>query len=269
MAEQTNAIALRNLSEFKKMMNTDSIKNKFLEVLKDKAPGFISNVTSIVHNNSSLSKCDPMSIITSAMIAASLNLNLDQNLGFCAIIPFKGKAQFQIMVKGFVQLAIRSGQYKNIHVTDVYEDELEEYDEITGKLQFTTLESRMQRKNKEVKNIIGYYARIEMLNGFIKESFMYNDDIVYHAKKYSPSYSYSTSLWKTDFSSMAKKTVLKLLLKSYGLLSIDMQTAVINDQGTPQDINNMKDIDYGKDDIQVIATEESPLELEGDSDDPN
>lgn len=215
----------------------DNIKQKFEAVLSDKAPQFMASITNAIRSNTSLQNCDSQSIISSALVAATYDLPIDSNLGFSAIVPYAGKAQFQMMYKGFVQLAIRSGAYKSMHVSEVYEDEVEAYSPITGELEFVKkVPADGYRSKGDVSKIVGYYATFTLLTGFRKELYMTTDEVNNHAKKYSASYKqdlnkgWKSSKWTTDFDAMAKKTVLKLLLSRWGILSIDMQRAIQDDQ---------------------------------------
>ena len=223
----------------------DNVKEKFSEVLNDKAPQFMTSVVNAIRGNASLQKCEAQSIISSALVAATYDLPIDSNLGFSAIVPYAGKAQFQMMYKGFVQLAIRSGAYKNMHVSEVYEDEIETYNPITGELEFVkaAIKDGFRLKGNTDK-IVGYYAMFKLLTGFQKEIYMTAEEVTNHAKKYSASYKqdlnkgWKSSKWTTDFDAMAKKTVLKLLLSKWGILSIDMQRAIQDDQKVYDDGGN-------------------------------
>ena len=223
----------------------DNVKEKFSEVLNDKAPQFMTSVVNAIRGNASLQKCEAQSIISSALVAATYDLPIDGNLGFSAIVPYGGKAQFQMMYKGFVQLAIRSGAYKNMHVSEVYEDEIETYNPITGELEFikTAVKDGFRAKGNTDK-IVGYYAMFKLLTGFQKEIYMTAEEVTNHAKKYSASYKqdlnkgWKSSRWTLDFDAMAKKTVLKLLLSKWGILSIDMQRAIQDDQKVYDDGGN-------------------------------
>lgn len=223
--------------------NQDNVKSKFEAVLKDKAPQFMTSVVNAVRANEALQKCESQSIISSALVAATYDLPIDSNLGFSALVPYYDsnsktfKAQFQMMYKGFVQLAIRSGAYENMNVSEVYEDELVSYNPITGELQLVKDFSKCtQRREGQKDKIIGYYAWFKLLTGFKKELFMTTEECKNHAMQYSASYkrdlekNKTSSKWSTDFDAMAKKTVLKLLLSRWGVLSIDMQRAIIDDQ---------------------------------------
>jgi recombination protein RecT len=184
-----------------------------------------------------LQKCDPNSIMSAAFVAASFDLPIDSNLGFSAIVPYKTSAQFQMMYKGFIQLAVRTGQYKGMNAAEVYEDELVSYNPITKEAAFVSVFPKDSQRNRgEKEKIVGYYAWFELVNGFKQSLFMNVDEIENHAKQYSQAYGYDlrekkrASKWSTDFDAMAKKTVIKLLLSKWGILSIDMQRALTVDQ---------------------------------------
>lgn len=214
------------------LLKQSSIRSRFQEILKDKAAGFTANLAVMVNNSETLQKCDPSTIISAAVISASLDLPLDPNLGFAAIVPYNNKAQYQIMYKGLIQLAMRSGQYKTINVTEVYEGEIASENRITGEYKFD-FQARTGDK------IIGYAAYFRLLNGFEKMIYWPRHQVEKHAGRFSQTYKKGYGLWKDDFHSMAKKTVLKMLLSKWGILSIEMQHAVRFDQKTvrnPDDI---------------------------------
>ena len=221
------------------LMDRDDIRKRFREVLGDKSAGFVTSVISATKANPALLACDPMSVISSAMVAATLDLPVNASLGFAHIVPYKGKAQFQLGWKGFVQLAIRTGQYKTMNTAEVYEGELIRWNRITAEIELDT-----ERRSSD--KIVGFVAFFRTLNGFEKYLYMTVDQVDAHAKKYSQSYGYDlrenkkASKWSTDFPAMAMKTVLKLLLSKYGILSVEMQKAlrvdqaVIDQQGEPE-----------------------------------
>jgi recombination protein RecT len=231
------------LGQVKGYLSDDKVKTKFNEVLGKKAPQFMTSITNAIGGNSSLQKCEANSILSSALVAATYDLPIDSNLGFSALVPYwdsKNKvfhAQFQMMYKGFVQLAIRSGAYENMNVSEVYEDELEIFNPITGELKLVSdFKNCLQRKEGKRDKIVGYYAWFKLLTGFRKEVYMTVDECRNHALQYSASYKqdvnkgWSSSKWTTDFDAMSRKTVLKLLLSRWGVLSIDMQRAIQDDQ---------------------------------------
>jgi len=216
----------------KQFFSQDIIKNKVQEVLGQKSNQFITTVLQIASSNELLAKSDPVSILNAAMVAATLDLPINQNLGFAYIIPFNQKqkdgghktmAQFQLGYKGFIQLAQRSGQFKTISATPIYEGQLIECNPLTGfKFDFSAKKSDV---------IIGYAAYFELLNGFQKTMYMTVDEMKKHGLKYSQTFKKGYGLWKDDFDSMAQKTVIKLLLSKFAPLSIEMQKAIVTDQG--------------------------------------
>lgn len=225
------------IGQVKGFLAQDSVKSRFNEVLGQKANQYMASIVNTVSASPQLQKCDPKSILSAAFVAASYDLPIDSNLGFAAMVPYGEKAQFQMMYKGFVQLAVRSGAYEDMNVSEVYEDELKSYNPITGEVELTTdFSSCTQRKEGKSDKIVGYYAWFKLLTGFRKGLYMTVDECRNHAQKYSASYKqdlkkgWSSSKWTTDFDAMARKTVLKLLLSRWGVLSIDMQRAIQDDQ---------------------------------------
>ena len=225
------------VGQVKGYLAQDSVKNRFNEVLGQKANQYMASIVNVVSASAQLQKCEPKSIMSAAFVAASYDLPIDSNLGFAAMVPYGSKAQFQMMYKGFVQLAIRSGVYEDMNVSEVYEDELKSYNPITGEVELVTdFSNCTQRKEGKTDKIVGYYAWFKLLTGFRKGLYMTVDECRNHAEKYSASYKqdlkkgWTSSKWTTDFDAMAKKTVLKLLLSRWGVLSIDMQRAIQDDQ---------------------------------------
>lgn len=204
------------------LLHTDQIKTRFEDVLGNKSPGFISSIISVANSSPALKACDPMSIISAAVMAATLDLPINPNFGFAHIVPYGNKAQFQIGWKGIVQLAMRSGQYKTINITEVYEGQIKNHNPFTGEMEFSL--------HTESKKIEGYLLYFKLLNGYEKYFYMTKTQCEDHGKKYSKNYSKGT--WNTNFNAMALKTVAKLGLQKYGILSIDMQNAFEKDQGT-------------------------------------
>lgn len=216
------------------LLSSENTKKRFQEILGKKANGFISNILSI-SKSEKFKNVEGVSIINAAVLVAALDLSINQNLGHAYIIPYKNEAQFQLGYRGFVQLAIRSGQYKNINAEVIYEGELIAYDRVKGYVQYDCTK-------KTSNKVIGYVAYIELVNGFEKYLYMTKEEAEIHGRKYSKAYNY---LWSSDFDAMAKKTVLKLLLSRWGILSIKMQKALIGDQATNIKFSNDdKDSDF-------------------------
>lgn len=231
----SNDLAINNKPlTIQSLMNRDDVKSKFQEMLGKKAQGFITSVLQITASNNLLSKADPMSIYNSAAMAATLDLPLNNNLGFAYIVPYNAKqsdgsykqvAQFQMGYKGFIQLAQRSGQFKTISATQIYEGQLVESNPLTGFI--------FDFNKKTSENIIGFAGYFSLINGFEKTFFMTIDEMKAHGLKFSKTY--KSGLWQTDLIGMGCKTVIKLLLSKFGPMSIEMQTATLIDQAVIND----------------------------------
>lgn len=206
------------------LLNSAGIKRRFEELLDQSAPSFISSILAIFKSNSKLQECSPNSILAAAGIAAALKLPINPSLGFAFIVPYKGQAAFQLGTKGFVQLAMRSGQYRTLNAGAVREGQIKEIDFVTGEI---------IRGEKISDEVVGYVAYMELINGFKKSLYMTVEELYAHAEKYSMSYSYDlrsgkkSSVWSTNFDAMARKTVLKRLLSNFGIISIDQQSAAL------------------------------------------
>lgn len=233
----------------KQFFDSESVKNKFQELLGNKAPGFISSVLQTATQNKLLAKADPVSIYTAAMMGATLDLPINQNLGFAWIVPYKGQAQFQMGWRGFVQLAQRTGQYKSINVVEVHENQFESFNALTEEFKADfTIEGD--------GNIVGYCAYFQLLNGFEKTVYWTRKQAEDHGKRYSKAF--NSGPWKTDFDAMAKKTVLKNMLSKWGILSIEMQKAVQVDQGViveteDGDFQEIEYVDNPKEESEELA----------------
>ena len=222
---------LQNLSRFNALITSEKTQDYLAKVLGEKKQSFVSSLTSIVANNEALQKVEPVTLMYAAIKATALSLPLDQNLGFAYVIPYGNKAQFQIGYKGFIQLALRSNQFKTINVTDVREGEISYYDRLTGEMQFEWLDDN----ERAGKHVLGFIAYFKLLNGFEKSLYMTKDEISKHALRFSQTFKKGYGVWKDDFDSMAKKTVLKLLLSKYAPMSIELAEAIQYDQSVIQD----------------------------------
>lgn len=224
----------------KELFAKDNVKKKFEEILGNRAPQFITSILQITNNNKLLQNASSESVYNSAMMAATLNLPINQNLGFAWIVPYKGQAQFQIGWKGFVQLALRTGQYKQINVTEIYQNQFKNYNALTEELDadFTV--------NPEGK-IVGYVAYFKLINGFEKTVYWNESKVIAHASKYSQAYKSANGItpWKDadQFQEMAKKTVLKNTLNKWGILSVEMERATITDQSVIRNAETL-DVNY-------------------------
>ncbi len=224
------------IATVKSLLAQEYIQEKFKAILKDKADGFMANLAVMVSNNSTLQKCEPMSIVGAAVISASLNLQLDPNLGYAAVIPYGNKAQFQIQYKGFKQLAIRSGQFERIEWCRTYPSDTEK--DIMERLR------SIRKKGKKGEEVEGYAHYFKLINSFESFFYMSIEDIESHAKRYSQTYKKGFGMWVDDFDKMAQKTVIKLHLKSgEAPMSIEMQKAGKFDQGVIIDEENIEYVD--------------------------
>jgi recombination protein RecT len=211
----------QKLSEMplKQLMATDSIKNKFTELLGNRSMQFISSVLQIAAGNKYLSNAEPLSIYNAALMAAALDLPINQNLGFAYIVPYGRQAQFQCGVKGYIQLALRTGQYKNINVTEIYENQFKSFNNLTEELD---CDFTVEGEGK----IVGYAAYFRLINGMEKTVYWSDAKVQAHGRKFSKTY--NGGPWRDNNLEMCKKTVLKNLLTKWGILSVEMQQTQLN-----------------------------------------
>ncbi len=263
----------------KSLLATEAIRKQMKSLLGDKAGHFMMAIVGVVEGTPQLQDCEPQSIINSAIASATLDLPIEKNLGYAYIVPYKDKAQFQMGYKGYIQLALRSGQYKYINSIEIKEGELENYNLLTGEFNFKFIEDINQRLEAKT---IGYASYIEFTNGFRNTLYMTKEQVLDHAEKYSQSYGtdlkkgYSSSNWSKNFDAMALKTVLKLNLSKFGALSVSVQKALQIDGSSIKSISeegtiNIEYIDNTNDENKIIgdielATNEEKLELLRQSD---
>lgn len=189
---------------------------------------FKTSLLGVINSNSLFEKADPLSIIQSALVATTLDLPINPSLGYAYIIPYGVKAQFQLGYKGLIQLAQRTGQYQTISASEVREGQIKDYDPLKGvEFDWTITDGE----------VIGYVAYFKLINGFEKYLYMSLKELEAHGKKYSKSYDSKdkytkeyNGIWRTNFDAMAKKTVLKQLISKFGIMSVEMQDAVVKDQ---------------------------------------
>lgn len=222
---KTTAVAPQERTGMKALsyeLASDKIKKRFQEMLGKKAPGFLASISSVVANNALLQKADVGSITLAAAQAAALDLPINPNIGYAAIVPYKGAATLQVMRNGYVELALRSGQVVAIENELVYEGELVKADRFRGEYEF----DESQRKSDK---IIGAMAYIKLANGFEKTVYWSREKCMEHGKKYSKTFGGDNSLWTTNPEAMMLKTVLKNLIVKYIPKSIEMFMAINND----------------------------------------
>lgn len=215
-----------SIRKMRAMLDDEGVKKQFANALGEASGPFIASVMEIYSGDSTLVTCDPKIVISECLKAAILKLPVIKSLGFAWVVPFKKKGvaipQFQIGYKGYIQLAMRTGQYRTINNDAVYEGELKDQaDKLTGKIDFNG------KRTSDV--IVGYFAHFELLNGFSKTLYMTKEDMTKWAAKYSKSYNTDNSIWKSEYDGMALKTVLRRLLSHWGFLSIEMANALESD----------------------------------------
>lgn len=231
---QPQKVSAKNAS-IKVLLESPTIQAKFQNVLKDKSSGFVSSVLNVVNTNGYLADAQPMSIMTSAMVAATLDLPIDPNLGYAYIVPFNGKnkktgrwekkAQLIIGYKGYIQLAQRSGQYHKLNVAPIPEGAFISWDPLAEELKY---DFTKQTSDK----IVGYAGYFELLNGFTKTVYWTRDQVEAHrvANNKAKDKRALTGVWRDNYDAMATKTVLRSMLSHWGILSIEMQNAVSKDE---------------------------------------
>jgi recombination protein RecT len=216
-------------------LNLDVVKGSIESTLGSKSQQFIISLASVVNSNKDLADCNKRSLLNAALIAASLDLPVNSNLGYCHLVPYRDKhrdnekfVQLQAGWKAYVQLALRTGQYTTINVSDVREGELQSIDYLTGEYKFAWDKS-IENRNK--KPITGYVSFFQLKSGFSKMLYMSVDELKAHATRYSPAFRIgrTDSKWISDFDFMGKKTVVALNLRRWGILSVEMQTLIIKD----------------------------------------
>lgn len=256
---------MENQLTTKELFSKDSIQERFTKLLGKEAQGFITSVLQAVNDNSLLQKADPQTVLHAAATAASMKLPINQNLGFAWIVPYKGQAQFQMGWRGYVQLALRTGQYTFINAEPVYENQFKSFNRLTEELDADfTIEGEGE--------VVGYAAIFKLINGFSKTCYWTKEKVMQHAQKYSKTYnkkSRSGSLihspWndESQFDAMALKTVLKNTLAKWGIMSIELQTAQLADQAVIHQDNAFEYVDNGHEtiDIEAVSTEEEDARI--------
>ena len=253
-------------------LTNDAVKNQINNVIGGKdGTKFISAVVSAVNANPQLQECTNQSILSAALLGESLKLSPSPQLGQYYMVPFndknKGKvAQFQLGYKGYIQLAIRSGQYKKLNVLAIKEGELIRFDPLNEEIEVRLIEDEEAREEAPT---IGYYAMFEYTNGFKKAMYWSKKKMEAHALKYSMGYRAKKgyTFWEKDFDAMAYKTMLRQLISRWGIMSIEMQNAidadmaVINEDGTKDYVDNEPDtIEAEVIEPQEEKTEDSVIE---------
>lgn len=260
----SNLVKTTNKPKFSVAIQSDMYKNLINQTLgdKDRATRFIASISSAVATNQALQECDAGTILSGALLGESLNLSPSPQLGQYYLVPFNDSkkgykvAQFQLGYKGYIQLAIRSGQYKKLNVLAIKKGELVKYDPLNEEIEVNLIEDEEERENAET---IGYYAMFEYTNGFRKSLYWSKSKMEKHALKYSTGYKAKKgyTYWEKDFDGMAYKTMLRQLISKWGIMSIDMQQAVEKDMAT---INTDGTYEYVDNEESEIIEQEEPKE---------
>lgn len=259
-----NEIKVQQKQGINTFLQSDAVKHNIMSVVGEKdSQRFISSVVSAVQSNPQLADCSNSSILSAALLGHSLKLPQSPQLQMFYLVPFNNtkkvkdengrekeikvkEAVFQLSYRGYLQLAMRSGQYRKINACDIREGELKSFNPITEEYVFEAITDYEKRK---LLPVVGYYAYFEMNNGYRKELYWSKEQMDAHAKRYSMAYrkGWSSSFWASDFDAMALKTMLRQLISKWGMMSVDMETAYQNDMaiedenGNPVYVDNVPD----------------------------
>ena len=236
-----NSLAQRQKAGLAAYLTKDAVKAQINNILGGKdGQRFISSIISAVQANPALQECSNPSILSAALLGESLKLSPSPQLGQYYLVPYKdnrrgtSEAQFILGYKGYIQLAIRSGQYKKLNVLPIKAGELVKYDPLNEEIEVNIIEDGEAREQAET---IGYYAMFEYTNGFRKTLYWSKAKMVAHAKQFSQGYKRdlekgtSWTFWAKDFDAMAQKTMLRQLISKWGIMSIELQQAMDADNG--------------------------------------
>ena len=260
-ANNTNVQGAQTVNQIMSaMLDGEKMRGRFDELLGKRAPQFISSVVSLVNADKNMQQAffeSPMSVIQSALKAATFDLPIDQNLGYAYIVPFRNKgtmtATFILGWKGMHQLALRTGAYKTINVVDIREGELKSYNRLTEEVDIVFEEDEDKR---EALPIIGYVGYYKLVNGAEKTIYMTNKQIENHEKKNRKG-DYMGKGWRDDWDAMARKTVYRRLIGKWGVMSIDYQS---HSDGVAL-ANQMQD-EYNLENVNVIEGEYTEVDTE-------
>jgi recombination protein RecT len=216
-----NTAVVQKIDAFKGILNNQTIRAQLKNSLKENAGAFMSSMIDLYSSDTTLQNCDPEKVALECIKAASLKLPINKALGFAYVVPYKGVPTFTIGYKGLIQLAMRTGQYRTINADAVYEGEFVGGDKLTGEIDLSG--------ERTSDKVIGYFAYIQLINGFEKTLYMSKAEVEEWAKKYSPSYKSDYSPWHTEFDKMACKTAIRRLIGTYGAMSMEMQNVISED----------------------------------------
>ena len=269
----TNTLAPRKAT-FSTFLTSDAVKNKVNALMGGKdGQRFMTAILSAVSNNPTLGDCEHSSILSAAMLGESLKLSPSPQLGQYYMVPFNDNklrrrvAQFQLGYKGYIQLAIRSGYYKKLNVISIKEGELVKFDPLNEEIEVNLIEDDSTRESTQT---IGYYAMFEYQNGFRKALYWSLEKMQAHAEKFSQGYRARKgyTFWEKDFDAMAHKTMLRQLISKWGIMSIEMQSAmekdmaVLNEDGSVAAYVDNDVVDVREEDVVDQDPAEPPEEYD-------
>nr|DAL76823.1 MAG TPA: RecT protein [Bacteriophage sp.] len=244
-------------------LNNEAVKNNIVSVVGEKnSTRFISSVVSAVQTNPTLSQCTNGSILSAALLGEALQLTPSPQLGQYYMVPYDNsksrtkEAQFQLGYKGYIQLAIRSGQYRKIVVSEVKEGEVNYFNPVTEEFSMNPILNTKDRNSRET---VGYYAMFELMNGFRKELYWTKDMMQSHAETYSSGYRNDIrkhtahTFWSKNYDAMAKKTLIRQLISKWGIMSIEMTKAYENDMAVIDENGNAHYVDNQISMQEVVA----------------
>lgn len=280
--QQTNvAKQERPIDLFKSVINAPSVQTQFNNALGEHKDAFVASLIDLFTGDKSLQTCKPQMVIAEALRAATLRLPLNKALGFAYIVVYNNSVKnpdgtwtkvptptFIPGYKGYIQLAMRTGQYRTINADYVYEGELRKVNKLSGEIAFDG--------EKKSDKIVGYFCYFELLNGFSKTLYVSVEDMAAYAKRYSPSIGKNTTIeqliskandgivskkvgWEGNFNDMALKTTIRRLLSKYGYLSVEMQNALSKDV-EEQEMASRNDIIEEQANKQTITIDENSYE---------
>lgn len=292
LTNEKNSSKITGIKAFNNLIGSNLMKTKIYQMVgRTDAQEFITSITSAVNTNPTLAECDSQSIISAALLGQSLHLKPSPQLGYFYMVPYNNKkkgikeAQFQIGYKGYLQLAIRTGEYVDIDAIEIREGEYKGRNRLTGKPEFEFVDDDSVRENLPV---VGYMAYFEMKNGYVKRLYWSKEKMINHADEFSQAFSKDattgkypkvsfadyeagnydpktewqySSFWYKNFDEMAKKTMLRQLLSKHALLSTEMQRAIEADQAVIDDKLNPSYVD-NQDIIDNVAQSEEAPQIE-------
>lgn len=262
MAVQNSLVKQAQKPKFTAVINSDGYKRMINNTLGDpkKSARFVTAITSAVTTNPALQECEASTIVSAGLLGEGLNLSPSPQLGQYYLVPFKDRknnrtvCQFQLGYKGYIQLAIRSGQYKKLNVIAIKQGELISFNPLEEEIEVQLIDDETERENAQT---IGYYAMFEYVNGFKKAMYWSRAKMESHAEKYSMGYKAKKgyTFWEKDFDAMACKTMLRQLISKWGIMSIEMEKAISSDMGVISENGSVEYLDT------PVAEPEQPIEV--------